>query len=141
MRLSLLAAMMLTISVPALAQTGVKTVSSETFAQMSAGTLLVDVREPDEWTQTGVPASASQISISRSDFVDAVLAEVGGDRSKPVAVFCRSGGRSIRAAERLAAAGFTNVTNIGDGMMGRDQVGAGWLAAGLPTRPYTSVGR
>ena len=37
---------------------------------------------------------------------------------------------------QLAAAGFTNVTNIGDGMVGRPDVGQGGLAANLPVRPY-----
>ena len=111
------------------------TVSSETFAASPAGATLIDVREPAEWAQTGVPAGAQQISISRSDFVDAVLQAVGGDKSKPVAVICRSGSRSVRAADQLTAAGFTRVINIGDGMIGRDSVGKGWLAAQLPVAP------
>jgi rhodanese-related sulfurtransferase len=141
MRFSRFAAAMLAISAPSFAQTqtSVKTVSSEAFITAPAGAMLFDVREPGEWTETGVPADAKQISISRSDFVDAVLAEVGGDKTKPVALICKSGSRSIRAAERLAAAGFTQVTNVGDGMMGRDGVGKGWLAANLPTRPYSPV--
>jgi rhodanese-related sulfurtransferase len=112
-----------------------RTVSSETFAASQGETTLVDVREPQEWAATGVPADATPISISRSDFVDAVLTELGGDRAKPVAVICRTGARSARAAEQLAAAGFTNVINVGDGMMGREGVGQGWLASGLPTQP------
>jgi rhodanese-related sulfurtransferase len=118
---------------PALAQDApYKTVSSAQFQSASAGVTLVDVREAAEWAETGVPEGARKVSISRADFVDAVLAEVGGDKSKPVAVICRSGGRSVRAAKALTDAGFTNVTNVGDGMGGRDGVGQGWLAAGLP---------
>jgi rhodanese-related sulfurtransferase len=94
--------------------------------------MLIDVREPSEWAQTGVPAGAQRISISRPDFIDAVLQAVSGDRSRPVALICRSGSRSVRAAEKLAAAGFTRVTNVGDGMIGREGVGPGWLAANLP---------
>jgi rhodanese-related sulfurtransferase len=109
-----------------------ETVSSETFASSHSGTLLIDVREPAEWQQTGAPAGATLISGSRSDFVDAVLEATGGDKTKPVAVICRSGSRSVRAAEKLAAAGFTRVTNVGDGMIGRDGVGKGWLSADLP---------
>jgi rhodanese-related sulfurtransferase len=108
------------------------TVSSEAFAESQGGATLVDVREPSEWAQTGVPAGAQRISISRPDFVDAVLQAVNGDKSKPVALICRSGSRSVRAADQLAAAGFTSVTNVGDGMIGREGVGQGWLAANLP---------
>jgi rhodanese-related sulfurtransferase len=61
-----------------------------------------------------------------------VLAASGGDKTKPVAVICRSGSRSVKAAERLAASGFTQITNVGDGMIGRDGVGKGWLSTDLP---------
>jgi rhodanese-related sulfurtransferase len=109
-----------------------ETVSSETFASSRSDTLLIDVREPAEWDQTGAPAGASLISGSRSDFVDAVLEATGGDKTKPVAVICRSGSRSVRAAEKLTAAGFSRVTNVGDGMVGREGIGKGWLSADLP---------
>jgi rhodanese-related sulfurtransferase len=129
-----LAAAMLALGFPALAQsqTPVRTLSAEAFAKAPGEAILIDVREPREWAQTGTPAQAKRVSISRTDFVTAVLAEVGGDKTKPVALICRSGSRSVRAAEQLAAAGFTNITNVGDGMIGRDGVGKGWLAANLP---------
>lgn len=113
-----------------------KTVSSEAFSKASGGAMLIDVREPAEWTATGMPANASGIPISSSDFITRVLAANGGDKSKPVAVICKSGARSQRAAEQLTAAGFTNVTNVGDGMMGREGVGKGWLVSGLAVSPY-----
>ena len=130
------------VSMPALAQqtaaatASFKTVSSEAFSKAPAGATLIDIREPSEWAQTGMPANAKGIPISNADFVAKVLAENGGDKSKPVAVICRSGTRSLKAAEQLTAAGFTSVTNVGDGMIGRDGVGKGWLAASLPTVPY-----
>ena len=140
MKASCLAAALLAsgVALPASAQTSslapapFATTSSEVFAASPSRATLVDVREPSEWAQTGVPSSANRISISRPDFVDAVLQAVNGDKSRPVAVICRSGSRSVRAAEQLAAAGFTSVTNVGDGIIGREGVGKGWLAANLP---------
>jgi rhodanese-related sulfurtransferase len=125
------------LAAPALAQTaGLKTVSSEAFSAAPGGATLIDIREPKEWAETGVPKDARLVASSRGDFVEAVLAELGGDKSKPVALICRSGARSLKSSERLVAAGFTNVINVGDGMIGRDGVGKGWTAAGLATRAY-----
>lgn len=139
MKLAGLALPVLLVMSPVMAQTpgtpAFSTVSSETFSSDRTGVTLIDIREQAEWDQTGVPEGAKRVSTSRPDFVDAILAELGGDKSKPVAVFCRSGTRSLKAAETLAAAGFTNVINVGDGMMGRDGVGKGWQAAGLPLKP------
>jgi rhodanese-related sulfurtransferase len=58
---------------------------------------------------------------------------------------CRSGGRSLRAAEMLAAAGYTNVVDQRAGYEGaRDAFGQmteqGWATAGLPTETATPGG-
>lgn len=140
MRILALALVLSPLALPAVAQqtaqqaTAFETVSSETFSRKPVKPLLIDVREPGEWADTGMPAESRGVSISRADFVAAVLAEVGGDMTRPVAVICKSGSRSVRAADQLAKAGFTSVTNVGDGMMGREGVGKGWLAAGLSTK-------
>ena len=89
---------------------------------------VVDVRTPEEYLFVGHPAMAWKIPIASQsyewdaakgkfpmallpDFVDRVR-----EMAKPEDVllaFCRSGGRSAMAANILAKAGFTNVTNIG----------------------------
>jgi rhodanese-related sulfurtransferase len=117
-------------------QPGARVVSSAAYAKATGGATLIDVREPTEWTDTGMPSEAHGVPISSPDFIKRVLAEVGGDKSKPVAVICKSGARSTRAAAQLSAAGFTNVTNVGDGMSGNPNVGAGWIASNLPLKPY-----
>ena len=38
---------------------------------------------------------------------------VGGDKAKPVVVYCASGARSRKAQQQLEAAGYTNVVNGG----------------------------
>lgn len=116
-------------------QAAVRTLTSAEYAAGPSSTL-IDVREPAEWIATGVPAGAKTISLSNPDFVAAVEVELGSDKTRPVAVICRAGNRSVRAADALAAAGFTNVTNIADGMLGRDDVGPGWLGSNLATQAY-----
>ena len=65
----------------------------------------------------------------------------GCDREAPVAFLCRSGVRSVAAAEAATAAGFARAYNVADGLRGRrwtpPATGAtlgGWKAAGLPWR-------
>ena len=61
-----------------------------------------------------------------------------GDTSRPVAIICRSGRRSIEAGEALEAAGFTEVINVLHGFEGdRDEemhrnTLNGWRVDGLP---------
>jgi rhodanese-related sulfurtransferase len=58
----------------------------------------------------------------------------------PVAFLCRSGVRSVAAAELVTAAGFARAYNVAEGFEGPvDGAGhrggaAGWKAAGLPWR-------
>jgi rhodanese-related sulfurtransferase len=103
-----------------------------------AGLTIVDVRTPGEWRQTGVPQGAVLADINgpggADAFLAAVTAAVGGDRSRPVAVICRSGNRSTAAQKLLLANGFATVLNIREGMAGNSQ-GPGWTGRGLPVQP------
>jgi len=80
---------------------------------IAAGTPVVDVRTEEEYAEGHVP-SASNIPV---DVVADHLADfeklVGGDKSKPLVVYCESGSRSRKAKSILDAAGFTNVVNGG----------------------------
>lgn len=102
--------------------------------------VLIDVRTPTEWRQTGVPEGALTIPLQgpdlkpRADFPEAVKAALGGDTGRPVVLICRTGNRSAVAMEMLRRAGFTAVGHIGEGMAG-SRHGAGWLARGLPVSP------
>lgn len=88
--------------------------------------VLVDVREPAEWADTGVAAPA--VLLPMSDFNGSqklwkpFLAENAG---KEIILYCRSGNRSGKVAAKLAEQGMT-VANAGSF---KD-----WSAAGLPVR-------
>lgn len=72
--------------------------------------VIVDVREPDEH-QTGVIPSAYLIPLGS---LPASLKEIPKER--PLALVCRSGQRSLRAAEYLAQFGYECV-NVAGGML------------------------
>ena len=78
------------------------------MARDTAGAVIVDVREPDEYAQGHVPGSVN-LPLSRIRDAEDVLA----DKSAPLFVYCLSGGRSGRAVAVLTAMGYTAVTNIG----------------------------
>ena len=42
-----------------------------------------------------------------------VVKAQGGDKTKPIVVFCRAGGRAGMAKAVLADNGFTQITNLG----------------------------
>jgi rhodanese-related sulfurtransferase len=87
-------------------------------AQVPLDALLVDVREPDEWTAGHAPG-ALHIPLGQ---LGARYAEI--PQQGPVYVICRAGSRSNQAALALAGAGW-DVVNVSDGMNG-------WAAAGRP---------
>lgn len=110
--------------------------SSEALARARRGEVtIIDVRSPQEWRQTGLPAGAKAVSIHDPDgiegFVAALRRSVGNDLDRPVALICARGNRSTRAQNALQAAGFTQVLNIKEGMLGSAS-GPGWLARELP---------
>ncbi len=92
--------------------------------------VLIDVREPSEWAESGVAAPA--VLLPKSEFDAGLagdwqdfLAKVG---DKQILTYCRSGKRSGAVAEALAAKGH-KVANAGGFK--------GWQDAGLPVRKAT----
>lgn len=101
--------------------------------------VLVDVRRPSEWRRSGVPASGHAITMHQDGrrFLAQLLEATGGDKTRPLALICATGGRTTWLQARLRRAGFSNLYNVTEGMMG-SRYGAGWLKKGLPVRPWTA---
>ena len=119
-----------------LAEAGTTLSAQDARDQVQAGTItLIDIRTPGEWRQTGVPVGAALIDMNNPQgpqgFVDAVLAQVKGDRNAPIALICRTGNRSTHIQKVLEDRGFTRVYNIREGMSG-STAGPGWIKQGLP---------
>ena len=84
--------------------------------------IILDVRTPDEVAQ-GHIAGASVLNIYDEDFERKLNLM---QKDKPVYVYCRSGGRSSRAAQIMGENGFSEVYNLEGGM-------GAWDRANLPT--------
>lgn len=108
------------------------------YQQAQSGDItLIDIRTPVEWKATGVPVGGQQIDMRRKDFIDAVAKAVGNDRSAPIALICARGVRSARMTLALTQAGFSNIIDVPEGMLGsRD--GPGWIASNLPVARWQS---
>ena len=88
--------------------------------------VLVDVREPTEWAETGVAAPAALLPMSDFDGDRKLWAPfLEKNAGKQIILYCRSGNRSGKVAAKLAAEG-KSVANSG--------AFKDWAAAGLPTR-------
>ncbi len=92
---------------------------------------LLDIRRSDEWRATGSGKGAHRLDLRRKDFVTVLDQMLGGDRSKPVALICARGVRSNRTSQRLIKAGFTNIIDVPEGMLG-SRAGPGWIKRKLP---------
>ncbi len=78
----------------------------------TSGVLLLDAREPKEFA---VSHLANALHVGYDDFkLSAVPDSVAKDR--PIVVYCSVGYRSEKVAERLRAAGFTQVSNLYGGI-------------------------
>jgi rhodanese-related sulfurtransferase len=60
---------------------------------------------------------------------------VEGSRRRPIALICAVGNRSAFLQGWLRKAGFENVFDVTEGMVGGRR-GAGWIKTGLPVRRW-----
>jgi rhodanese-related sulfurtransferase len=110
--------------------------------------VLVDVRTAAEWSWVGVPDLSNlgrQVVFiewntaggRNQNFVADLIAAGVTPGERPVIFLCRSGNRSIPAAQAATAAGIAPAYNMLEGFEGQlDEHGhrgaAGWRAEGLP---------
>ncbi|KQS45632.1 MAG: rhodanese-like domain-containing protein [Flavobacterium lindanitolerans] len=82
---------------------------------------LVDVRTPKEYKQ-GHLKGAKNVHLYDQDFTDRINKL---DKTKPVYVYCKAGGRSAEAVEIMQAQGFKNIIELKGGT-------DSWTETGLP---------
>jgi rhodanese-related sulfurtransferase len=113
---------------------------------------LCDVRTDPEWTYVGLPdlmQAAKQVVLIQwqvyptmqvNNKFSSHLREAGFTPDQHIYFLCRSGVRSLAAAEAARAEGFQNVYNVADGFegpvdaKGHRGAAAGWKASNLPWR-------
>ena len=129
----------------------------DTWTRLKSDTraVLIDVRTIAEWAYVGLPDLSAigkrpvlvewqgfpddRLNTAFVERVTEALAPLGADKGTANLFFiCRSGQRSLKAAQAMAAAGYMRCRNVADGFEGpldanrhRGQLG-GWKAKGLP---------
>jgi thioredoxin len=101
----------------------IKTIEPAAFAEKIAATpnaQILDVRTPEEFI-SGHIDNATNVNWNGTDFVTKAATY---DKTKPIFVYCKSGGRSKQAAAKLEELGFTTIYELQGGMLK-------WDAAGL----------
>lgn len=84
---------------------------------------VIDVRTTAEFAE--VHASLVDCNIPLDTISPAAMEKHGfGNKNAPYFLICRSGARSMKACELLAAAGYTDLTNVSGGTLA-------WVAAGF----------
>ncbi|MGB0405531.1 MAG: rhodanese-like domain-containing protein [Fusobacterium sp.] len=73
---------------------------------------IIDVRTPNEWA-TGIIKGAYKFNIFEDTFEKNINML---DKKKPVYVYCKSGGRSAKAAKKMKELGFQKIYNLKGGM-------------------------
>jgi len=132
-----------------------QTTPVDAYARLQAddGAVYLDVRSEPEFERGHAP-NAINVPVTfltpgtpaqpNPDFVAVVSKVLRPDQE--LLVGCQVGGRSQKACEILAQAGFTNLANIQGGFGGvRDRAGnivaKGWLDSGLPVEAGQPAGR
>lgn len=121
-----------------------------TIYDSSDAAVILDVRSKVEFDYVGHPPGAIHVAWKEApgwavnpDFVDAVRTAIPatGDmpaEQRPVLLICRSGARSMAAAQALKAEGFTELYNVEEGFEGDKDTDQhrgtlnGWRFHGLP---------
>lgn len=117
---------------------------AQTAMRAEPDALLIDVRDPIEFAFVGYPVGAINVPWKYAPEMRAnpdFLSEIGRlapGLETPLYLICRSGQRSLAAAEVLAEAGYRYLVNIEEGFEGplddnkqRGTMG-GWRYHGLP---------
>jgi len=94
----------------------IQTVDVKTFAEKlksNKNPQLLDVRTPEEFNSEHIE-NATNVNWNSDDFL---TKSENYDKSKPIFVYCKVGGRSSQAATKLAELGFKEIYNLEGGIM------------------------
>jgi rhodanese-related sulfurtransferase len=126
MRLVLAALLSALFAFPAFA-VEMMNVKAANEASKAGEIVLIDIRTPQEWADTGTAPQAKPIDMTSAAFMDELGGVIAANPGKKLAFICRSGNRSGMLTSQLESAGLTNIIDVEGGM---NQ----WMSQGLPVK-------
>lgn len=116
----------------ALGQTGEIWSAADAFEALTKDRIrLLDIRSPEEWSETGVAELAWPVSLHDERFPDRLFKAHELADGRPVAMICATGGRTGSVMNSLRKSGYDSFIDVSEGMLG-SRAGPGWIEAGLP---------
>tara|TARA_B100000508_G_C11346242_1_gene221684 strand:- start:110 stop:520 length:411 start_codon:yes stop_codon:yes gene_type:complete len=91
----------------------INVISPNDFSKMATNQVVVDVRTPKEY-QEGHIENAKNINFYDDNFLDQFA---NYNKEEPVFIYCKSGGRSGKAAKKLSDLGFKKVYDLQGGYL------------------------
>ena len=99
----------------------------------SGNLVLIDIRRPSEWRDSGIASVAIPLSMHENGFLEGLEKIRAANPGKDVALICATGGRTAFLQKELAKRGLGPVIDVSEGMFGNGKA-AGWLKRGLPVK-------
>ncbi len=121
------------MSLPLIANEVVMTAPQAYKSATGKELVLVDIRDPQEWKETGIATVAHPISMHQSGFLQKLDKLIGGNKAQKIALICATGARSAYIQAELKKRGFLNTISVAEGMLGGPN-GTGWIPRGLPVK-------
>lgn len=101
----------------------------------SGDLVVVDIRRPSEWRESGIASVAVPLSMHERGFLEGLDKIRADNPGKEIALICATGGRTAFLQKELAKRGLGPVIDISEGMFGNGR-SPGWLKRGLPVKAY-----
>ncbi|SDF86115.1 rhodanese-like domain-containing protein [Bosea robiniae] len=94
--------------------------------------LLIDIRNAQEWADTGLPQGALALDVDAPAFEVRIAGLRLDNPSKRIVLIDRTGAQAVAVAQKLAGRGWRDLAGVRGGMLGP----GGWLAEKLPVTAY-----
>ncbi|WP_304680828.1 rhodanese-like domain-containing protein [uncultured Clostridium sp.] len=92
----------------------ISSIQAQNLIKDSKDLIIIDVRRYNEFKEKKIP-NAINIPVEELEWE---IEELKESKDKPILVYCKAGHKSALACQMLEEEGFTNLYNLGQGLLG-----------------------